>query len=315
MIFPNGKLPKQLYFLLAVMAGVTWGTHGVFAGLLGNYGVSEGSVAVISPLFLFLFFLAAVIKDDFRKLKIPKKLTPVLIFYGVLTALFNLAMVKAYLYMSAGIVHTIVFGNLFLLMIFSRIVFKTPLTVGKALLCALAVAGIALTLNVFGEGGTFSAAGVVWSLLTMVGWAGMVICEKYLLEAGVDANVVLVWDGGLGVVFLSFVAPPWILCAEMARAVAVSGGMVLLPLAGLALIATVLSYFCYIRSLKRLEPTYVQLGYVMDPLTATVLGLVFFHQTLTLSQVLGIVLILGLVIIVQVSEIRAAGKEGAPPAA
>ncbi len=310
MLFFKKNVPKQAFFLLAVLAGVTWGTHGAFSLYLGKYGIGDGTIAVISPLFLFVFFFFVVAKDDICKLIFPKKMIPVLLLYGLVTALFNLAIVKAYFLMPAGIVHTIVFGNIFLLMIFSKIFFRIPLTVVKAVLCLLAVAGIAMTLNVFGAGGGFSLQGVVWALLTMIAWAGMVLCEKIMLEGGADGNAILVYDGGLGVLFLSFLTPPAVIVGELSHAFSLSGGTVLLPLAGLALIPSVISYYLYIEALKRMEPTYVQMGYVMDPLTATILGVILFHETLSPQQIVGIALVLILVVIVQVMEIRAA-REGA----
>ena len=78
MLFSKKGIPKQAYFLLAVLAGTTWGTHGAFSLYLGKYGVSDGSIAVIAPLSLFVFFFFVVAKDDIRKLIFPKRLIPVL---------------------------------------------------------------------------------------------------------------------------------------------------------------------------------------------------------------------------------------------
>ena len=50
------KIPKSAYFIIAVLAGACWGTHGTFASLLGQYGVSDDVVSFLCPLFYGSFF-------------------------------------------------------------------------------------------------------------------------------------------------------------------------------------------------------------------------------------------------------------------
>ena len=310
MSFFDEKVPKQFCFLLAAMAGVCWGTHGTFSFMLGEYGVSDHTVALISPLGVFIFFFLLILKSDIRELAVPKRLIPLLILYGLMSAVFNLATIKAYFHLPVGIVHTVIFCNLFLLMIFSRILFKTPFTASKLLFCVLAVAGISLMLDVFG-GGAVSRVGFLWTMAAMVSWAVLVTCDKLLLGKGMSGNAVLFFQGLLGFLILSFIAPPPTAISEIVTAVKLSGGAALIPFAGIIFITSIGSLFLYIQALKKMEPALVQLGYVMDPLTATVLGLLLFGQTLKPLQVFGVALIIGLVIAVEVSEIRAAGKETA----
>ena len=298
------KIPKSAYFLIAVLAGACWGTHGTFASLLGQYGISDNAVALLCPLFYATFFLILVAKDDIRKVKFPRHLLPVLIFYGAVSAVYNFAIIKAYWHIPVGIVHTIVFCNLFLLMIFSRILFKTPLTKQKAFFAALAVLGVAMLLNVFDTEVSWSALGIFCTLLSMAAWAGMVITEKYLLIKGADGNALVMYNGYFAAIFIACVANPVTAVTEVAHAVSVSGGMVLLPLLGYAVITSFGSYYCYLVAIRKMEPTLVQLGYVADPLVATVLGVIIFGQILLPIQYAGLVLILAVVIAVQLLEFR-----------
>ncbi|HMM07376.1 MAG TPA: DMT family transporter [Clostridiales bacterium] len=299
------NIPRKLYFLVAVVAGATWGTHGTFARLMGQYGISDNVISVLCPLFCGLFFLVLLWKDNIRKIIFSLKFIPVLVFYGLSSALFNYSTIQAYWHMPVGIVHTVVFCNLFLLMPLSRLFFKEPMSWNKIVSACVAVVGIAMALNIFAADVKLSFTGVVWTLLAMVGWTALVMFEKYLLVKEFDGNVMLVLSSFFATVFLSFFAPPGQVVSEIVLAVKISHGIVLLPLAGFAFITTALSYYCYLIALKRMEPAIVQLGYISDPLTALILGFFIFDQSLLPVQIIGVLLIISVVVWIQWLEVKA----------
>ncbi len=299
------SIPKKFLFLMAVAAGVCWGTYGTFATIMSNYGVSEGAISMIAPLGYGLFFLFLLIKDDIRKIIVTKRLIPIVLFYGVQSAVLNFSLVKAYLYLPIGIVSTIVFCNLFLLMVFCRILFKDKMTWQKGVAAGLAVLGIALVLNVFDLNFSWNLMGLVWTGLALLCWALMVTSEKYLLNCGVDGNAVMVFNGLFAVIFLCFYTAPWVVFANLGAAATASHGMVVLPLAAFIVVTSSGTYFFYINALKHLEAPIVQLGFVMDPLTASILGFAVFGQSLLPVQIIGVLLIISVVVWIQWLEIKA----------
>jgi len=299
------SVQKKYSFLMAVAAGVCWGTYGTFATIMNNYGISEGVISIIPPLGYGLFFLILLIKDNIRKIMIARKLIPVVLFYGLQSAAFNFSLVKAYVYLPIGIVSTIVFCNLFVLMIFCRILFKDKITWQKGVSFGLAVLGIALVLNVFALDFTWNLQGLLWTGLALLGWALMVTSEKYMLNQCVDANAILVFNGFFSVFFLCFHTAPWVFFANMSAAISGSHGMVLLPTFALIAVTSIGCYFFYINALKHMEASIVQLGFVMDPLTASILGFVAFRQTLLPVQIVGILLIISVVVWVEWLEVKA----------
>lgn len=307
------SIPKKFLFLMAAAAGVCWGTYGTFATVMSNYGVSEGAISMIAPLGYGLFFLFLLAKDNIRKIIVAKKLIPVVLFYGIQSAILNFSLVKAYLYLPIGIVSTVVFCNLFLLMVFCRILFKDKMTWQKGVATGLAVVGIALVLNVFSLDFSWNVQGLVWTGVALLCWALMVTSEKYLLNCGVDGNAVMVFNGLFAVVFLCFYTAPWVVFANLGAAAAASGGLMLLPLAAFIAVTSIGTYFFYISALKRLEASIVQLGFVMDPLTASILGFAVFGQSLLPAQIIGILLIIGVVLWIQWLEVK--GERAAAAAA
>lgn len=298
------KFPRRFMFLMAVASGVCWGTYGVFSRTLLDFGIDSTTISMIVPLFYGIFFFVCLCIKDIRKIKISVKLLPFLLMFGFGSAIFNYATVHGYMYLPIGMVSTIIYCNLFLLMIFSRLLFKTPLTWQKGLAAVATVVGIALLLNVFGTEASFSFAGVGWALLAMFAWAFAVTWEKYLLVKGCDGNAIMFFNGLIAVFCLSLVTPPTEVFANLTGAFASAGLAILPPMIGFALITSVLSYYFYITGLKYLETSYVQMGFVADPLTSSLLGFFVFGQSFLPIQLIGIALILFVIVWVQWQEIK-----------
>lgn len=296
------KIARKFSFLLAVSSGIFWGTYGTFATFMGNMGLEAATASLVSPLSIAVFFFILVCLDDIRKMRVHTAVLPVLVSYGLVGAVFNYSLIKAYGSLPFGIVSTIIFCNLFLLMILSYFIFKDTLTWRKGLAALLAVTGVAMVLNVFGLDLSLSLIGILWTLAAMTAWALMVTCEKYMLLHDVDGNVIMTYNGFFPVLFISIFSPPWHSFANFGESMAATNGLVLLPTLGLALITSVACYFTYINALKHLEPAYAQMGFIMDPTTASILGFLVFGQALRPVQIAGIALVLLVVIWVQWGE-------------
>ena len=248
----NLSTAKKSYFILAVIAGTCWGTHGSFAALMGEYGISDGSVSFLAPLFYGLFFFFLLCKDDIRKIKIPFKWIPAFVMYGLVVALYNYSIIKAYWHLPVGIVHTVVFSSLFLVILVSRVVFKDPLTWQKAVASVTAVFGIMLLLNVF-SGGSWDAEGLVWLVLAWLSWTAVVILEKYFITKGFDGNAVVTYSGLFGTVIIGIIVSPVTVVTEVAASVVSSHGMVLLPMLGFAVITSAGANYFYLAALRRVK--------------------------------------------------------------
>jgi drug/metabolite transporter (DMT)-like permease len=194
------------------------------------------------------------------------------------------------------------FCNIFVLMIVSRVVFKNRITPRKIVAGLVAVIGVSLVLNVLSQGFAINLTGLFWILLTMLSWATMVTLDKYLLESGIDSIAMLMYAALFAVLFLSLLSPPWLLIGSIATISVRTGGLALLAVFGYALIPQVASYFFYVSGLKLSEISYLQVAYSLDPVTAVILGLLIFRQTLQTVQILGVLLILAVVCYVQLNE-------------
>ena len=68
-------------------------------------------------------------------------------------------------------------------------------------------------------------------------------------------------------------------------------------LAGLILIVTILPYYAYTAGLKRLTPSTSAITATIEPAVGTLVGIVFFHEKMTCSAGIGMLLIIGAVLL------------------
>lgn len=289
-------MKKSTGFLLAIGSAVLWGSYGTFTTFLGRLGLTNASTAMIGPLFIFVFFTGVnLLTNGVKSYKLPLKLVPVVLLYGFFSAMDSYAAVTAYSLLPIAVGSIIIYCNLFLLILFSRLLFQTKLTKKKVLAAAVAIVGIALVVNVFHVEGRISLLGLFWAFLAMFCWAGIVLSEKYLLNAGLKVTTVLSFHGIISLVFLFSVHPPVAFVGNLAAAFAASGWRLPLTVVCFGLFTEIFCYLTFMIALKRLEPALVQIAYTLDPVTSCLLAMIFFGQILVPVQYGGIILILAVV--------------------
>lgn len=298
---------KSIGLLMGCVAATAWGTFGIFSTFLSNYGLQEETISMVSSLFLFvLFTVLSLTTGGIRSMKVPRGAIVFLIFDGLCAALYNYSAVQAYANLSIGVVSTIIYCNLFVLIFICRLIFKDPITKQKVLAVAIALFGVMLVVDVFHSGNVsgITAKGLFWAFLSMLAWTGLIITEKLVMNRGVTPDASCAYEGLFSLVIIGAIGSPSALAANFAEVFISSHGMVILPLLGFGFISTMAAYYFYMHALNIIEPTYVQICYTLDPAVACILGLVVFGQTLTFGQVVGIVIILATVIWLQVEPKR-----------
>lgn len=297
---------KGLGFLFAIISAIFWGTNGTFCSILGQFGLSSVNIAILAPMFNFLFFFLIVLITNRNSFKINLKYLVLLVIDGFFSASVNYSYVKSVSYFPVGIVSTLVFCNIFTIMILSRIVFGYKFTARKVLSGVVALFGVGMVLNIFSQGFNINGYGVLWILSTIISWSLMITIEKYLIDQGNDGNVILMYMGLFAVLFLAFLSPPWSLMTNIKQVVSIGGNNVLFAIFGYGIIPQIGCYIFYFKALKNLEPCFIQLAFSLDPVTASILGYTIFSQKMSPIQIMGIFVILFTVIYIQVLE----NKEG-----
>lgn len=298
--------------IFAIISAVTWGTYGTFYTFLLEGGVSDLTLVALAPLALVLYFGARVLitKPGVLK-KIPWKYYLGMALQGfILVNAMNYCYAQAYTHeMPVGIVSTVAFCNVLIIMIESYFLFKYKFTVAKVVSMVIALVGVSLVLNVFGESSnSLSSTGIMWTLLIPVFFGTNVTLNTFFIVKKVDTDAILFITQGFALVFmLIFQIHPVALVQDVGAAIS-NNMLIIFALLGFCAIPQALCYATMQETLKRIEPAIMGIVYSLDPVVALVLGLIIFTQAIGIVQILGVLCVLAAVAFINYKEGREAAK-------
>ena len=176
-------------------------------------------------------------------------------------------------------------------MILSRLLFREPLTGPKLLSLVLTFAGCVLVTGVLSSQPNLTTAGVLLGLGSGLGYALYTIFGRYALQRGYTAKTITFYTfliAGLAVSLGN---------GTERVAAAVLDPSALAWMLALGVCSTVLPFLLYTLGLTRLEGGRASIIASIEPVTAAVLGIVYYAEVPSLMTLAGMLLVLlGIVI-------------------
>ena len=287
------------YDISIIAAGLLWGMMGVFTRILSSAGVSSEGVSVIrSAGCTILFFVAALITDP-KLLKFRLRDLWLFVCFGVLaTFFFTYCYYRSILLGSMSAACTLMYSAPVFVMVISLFVFHEKFTRRKLAALVCAFTGCCLVSGVLEGGAGLNAGAVVFGLLAGIGYAFYSVCIKALSNRGYSTLCINAWG--------------WLFCT--ATALLVFGADTALPAmestrgilagVGIIVISGFLPAHLYSLGLRGEEAGKGAVMASIEPVTASVLGFLFYGETPTPLGILGIALVLGAVVLLNTGKTK-----------
>lgn len=271
-------------YLFGVVSAVCYGLNPLFALPMYSEGMSVDSVLFWRYLLsiILLGVLVKVQKEDFKISK--SELVPLMIL-GVLFALSSLFLFLSYNYMDAGIASTILFVYPVAVVLINMIFFKERLKLLAYVAIAMAMGGVVLLCKT--DGGEFlSFIGITFVIISALSFAIYIIGIKseklralptvkltfYVTLFGISIFIVRLLLSG------DFQVP----------ASTLTWGTAL----GAALFPTIISLVALAKAVQYIGGTKSAVLGALEPVTALLIGIMVFEESLTNRLIVGIVLII-----------------------
>lgn len=170
---------------------------------------------------------------------------------------------------------------------------------------ALSVAGCALVVGALGGGGiVVSPQGILWGLSSAVFFAAYSLMGTYAATR-YSPYTTLVWGLGFASLFwLGLLGPRAVLSVFLDAKIA---GAVLF----MAVVSTVIPFAAFLTALRHIAPTNATVTSTVEPFLAGVGALLLFGEALSVTQMLGGVLVVLAIIVVQLPDVGI--KASLPP--
>lgn len=279
---------KKFAPLLILIAGVLWGSMGLFVRTLNGQGLASmeivGLRAAVTTVALFLFLLL------FDRKLFHIRLKDLWCFLGTgicSIVFFNFCYFKAITMTSLSVAAILLYTAPAIVMVLSYFLFREKLTKRKLLALGMTFIGCVLVTGILSETGSVSAGGILVGMGAGLGYALYSIFSRYALEKGYAS---------LTITFYTFLIAAIASCflTDMGKVaqVATDGAGNLLFCLAFGVLCTVAPYLTYTLGLQYVENGKASIIASIEPVTATLLGVILFHENLTFSGALGIVLVL-----------------------
>lgn len=283
---------RKIAAILVFGAGVLWGSMGIFVRLFENAGLGTMEIvevrAITTTLIMFLFLFAY----DRRLLIIKWKDLWCFLGTGIASIVFfNFCYFKAITMTSLSVAAVLLYTAPAFVILFSHILFGESLTARKVLALILTFVGCVLVTGMLEHTGSVSTGGILLGLGAGLGYAMYTIFSRCALKKGYHSFTIS---------FYTFLvaAIGAIPMADLRMTLKVSGGSaVMIGYSFMfGFITTVLAFIMYTTGMSMMDSGKAAIIASVEPVVATIIGVVLYHESLTLCQWIGVVLVFGAIV-------------------
>ena len=291
---------SKLGIILIILAGCFWGSMEIFVRKLGTYGFSAIQIVSIRISLAALIFSLVLLIKDRRGFRISIKDIPLFLGLGFGSILFfTVCYFTAITMMSLSTAAILLYTSPVWIMLMSIFFFHEKLDRRKLIALLLAFGGCVLVSGISGEGMTVT--GLLIGLGSGIGYGLYSILGKIALRKYSSYTVTTY-------TFIFAAAGSWIISqpADMIGKFSVASdfGFLIVLCFLTALITAVIPFLSYTIGLESVEASKAGIIATIEPMVATLIGILVFSEKLTFMSGAGILLILAAVVILNLKKLE-----------
>ncbi|MEE0954461.1 MAG: EamA family transporter [Eubacterium sp.] len=291
---------KKTGTIFVLLAGILWGFLGIFARVLNKYGLEAMQVVMVrAAVAAAVLFLILLIRD---KSLLRIRLRDLWCFLGTgicSIVFFNYCYFTAVSIMSLAAAAVLLYTAPAIVMVLSVLLFGEKITLRKWIAIACTFAGCLLVTGIVGSSVRLSVGGILVGLGAGIGYALYSIFGRYALNKGYSSFTITFYTFLIAAIVSSVMVGGW---SPAVSAIKKGGGPVVLSMLALGVLSTVLAFLFYTIGLTKMESSYASVVASIEPVTASILGVVLYHEKLSAWTIAGIALVLGAILIVNINQ-------------
>ncbi len=285
---------KKWSYLFIALGASLWGLIAIFVEGLYTYGFTALEIVAIRVMVAAILLILFVSIKDVKLLKIDWRDSMYFVGTGIFSIVFfNWCLFTAIKETSIAVAAILLYTAPAIVTILSRFLFQEWFTKRKILALCMTFFGCMFVIGLL-PGGASNASlfGVLAGLGSGLGYALYSIFGKYALEK-YSSLTVITYTFIYASVALIPVTGLW----QKTDVILQSG--VLMNAIGIGFVSTVLAYMLYTVGLQFVESSRASITATVEPVIATLVGVILFQEQLSLWQIVGIFFVLSAVMVVQ----------------
>lgn len=279
---------KKLASLFVILAGTLWGSMGIFVRRLNNQGLESMEIVAIRAIFSAIILTLVLAVYDRNLLKIKWKDLWCFLGTGICSIIFfNYCYFRTIVLTDLSVAAILLYTAPSMVMVMSLVLFKEQITVQKILALICAFLGCVLVTGAIGSDVPLSLAGLLLGLGSGLGYACYTIFSRYAIQRGYTSLTITVYT----FIVAALCVLPLVDMGKVTNVV-ISHGSNFLFMMVFAVLTTIIPYLIYTIGLNYIELGKASVIASVEPVVATLIGVVVFHESLSLWSLVGILLVL-----------------------
>lgn len=276
---------------LCIVAGASlWGLIGLFVKGLTVQGFTALQIVAMRTLASAIFITPLIMYKDPQLFKI--KLKDLWCFLGTGVAsltFFNFCYFNCIQSSSLAVAALLLYTAPVFVMLMSLILFRESFTPAKGIALVTTFIGCGLVTGVLTGDLNLSFIGILYGLGSGFGYALYSIFGKYAFQRQYSSWTITAYT----FYFCSLAAIP---LADFSHCTATWNFDTLTGIIGLSLVCAVIPYLLYTMGLEHVEAGQASILATIEPVVASVVGILAFGEALTMEKIIGIILVVGSVV-------------------
>lgn len=277
------------------IAAVLWGCIGVFYKQLSALGFSPLQVVFVRVA------TAAVLMAVYLLVRNPScfkiRLRDCWMFLGtgvVSLAFFNFCYFSAMDETSVSVAATLLYTAPIFVMLFSAVLFRETITAVKLVCVVFTFVGCMLVTGILGDD-PITFRGLLFGLGAGVGYALYTVFGVYALRRYTTETVTFYTFVFAAVSVLPLCQPGALMLTFSASPLSATWHILCI-----GLLACLLPYLLYTKGLEGVSPGHASVMATLEPVVACVIGVLFLNDTLSALNIVGILLIVGAIVLLNI---------------
>ncbi len=279
---------RKIAPIFVFLAGILWGSMGLFVRRFHAAGLSSMDIVCLRCILTAVLMVPVLLVYDRKLFRIRLKDIWCFLGTGICSIVFfNFCYFKAITMTSLAVAAILLYTSPVFVILLSRLFFQEKLTKKKFFTLISAFIGCVLVTGAFGSGESVTFFGVLIGLSAGLGYALYSIFSRFALERGYRSLTITFYT------FL-FASVGSVFFADQGKILKVSFGDMKMTGFSLvfAVVSTVIPYLIYTVGLSYMENGKAAVLACIEPVTASLLGICFFHEKLFVTTILGMILVL-----------------------
>lgn len=276
---------KKIYLILPIIAGIMFGSTGIFVRTLTENGVDSTTLLFLRFSIAIIYLILAILLTDRSLFKIDKSDTPLFILCGLcilgLNLCYNHSINSVPLSLAAILLST---APVFVL-IFEYFTFGEKITSIKVLCVILVLIGCTLVTGLLEENSIdVSLIGIIAGIISAIFWAIYSVSSRKSIDMGRHTFTILLYS----LITITIVTIPFTNFTQIANFINLNVTYNILFLLLHSLVSFALPYILITISLNHLDAGTAVILSSGEPIAALLFGMIFYLEMPTFLMVCGV---------------------------